>query len=136
MPPRLIALTEGARQALGTAELVIERFPFKVGRESRTASADSSKSVERRSDRVPPLNDVYLVEPADTSVRHVSREHFLLVAESGKYFLVDRGSACGTIVNGKTVGGDRRGGLPELPDQAEITVGKAASPFVFTFRID
>ena len=136
MPARLIALTEPARQALDAPEAVIERFPFKVGRESRKAAEESPRPIDRRSDRAPPLNDIFLLEPADTPVHQISREHFLLVAEGEKYFLVDRGSACGTIVNGKTVGGDRKGGLTELPDRAQITLGSAASPFVFTLQLD
>lgn len=43
---RLIARTENARQALGmVAELVIERFPCNVGRESRSEAAQSRSIV-------------------------------------------------------------------------------------------
>ena len=102
---RLIARTEDARRALGMAEIRIERFPFNVGRESRTLQAEVPD--ERRHGVSPPLNDICLVE--STQHHHVSREHFLINFTQGKFVLTDCGSVCGTTVNGKTIGGDRRG---------------------------
>ena len=132
---RLIALTKDARAGLGTGEITIERFPFKVGREYRTAAKKAVMSVERRLGMAPQLNDVYLVEPV-RQVRHVvSREHFLIALTQEKFVLIDRGSVCGTTVNGKTIGGDRRGGHIELHDQDEITLEAKGSPFVFKFRV-
>ena len=57
---RLIARTEDARRALGTAEVGIERFPFSVGRESRTSAAVIS--VDRRQRFSSQLNDLDLSE--------------------------------------------------------------------------
>ena len=93
-------------------------------------------SVERRLGMAPQLNDLYLVEPVLQLEHVVSREHFLIDFTQGKFVLTDRGSVCGTTVNGKTIGGDRRGGHTELHDQDTIAVGGAASPFVFEFRVD
>ncbi len=128
---RLIARTEDARRALGMAEIRIDRFPFNVGRESRTLQAEVPD--ERRHGVSPPLNDVCLVE--STKHHHVSREHFRIDCRQGKFVLTDRGSMCGTTVNGKTIGGHRRGGHTELHDEDDIAVGDAASPFVFEFRV-
>ena len=129
---RLIARTEDARRALGMAEIRIERFPFSVGRERRTAGTEEVTFAERCTGVAPPLNDAGLVE---VSQRHqVSREHFQIDFTQGKFVLTDRGSMCGTTVNGKTIGGQRRGGHTERHDQDEIVVGSAASPFVFDFR--
>ncbi len=133
---RLIALTKDARDGLGMDEITIERFPFKVGRECRTALRKALMSVERRLGMAPQLNDVYLVEPV-LQVQHVvSREHFLIDVTQGKYTLTDRGSVCGTTVNGTTIGGDRRGGHIELHDQDEIALEAKGSPFVFKFRVE
>jgi len=90
--------------------------------------------VERRMKVVPPLNNTCLVEA--TQRHHVSGEHFRIDFTQGKFVLTDRGSMCGTTVNGKTIGGQRRGGHTELHDQDEIAVWDAASQFVFEFRVD
>ena len=127
-------MTEDARRALGMAEIRIERFPFSVGRERRAAVMKVVISVERRMKVVPPLNDTCLVEA--TQRHRVSGEHFRIDFTQGKFVLTDRGSMCGTTVNGKTIGGQRRGGHTELHDQDEIAVGDAASQFVFEFRVD
>jgi hypothetical protein len=128
----LVALTEEARAALKGQQLVIERFPFKVGRESRVGALGSRNAPERRLATAPQLNDLYLLEAGEWV--NVSREHFAIEREGDRYYLVDRGSACGTLVEGQRVGGDRAGGRTELRDQDVIVVGTANSPFVFKFR--
>ena len=132
---RLIALTQHARDGLGMAEMTIDRFPFRVGRECRTVVSKVVMAVERRLGMAPPLNDLYLVEPVPQLDHAVSREHFLIDFTEGTFVLTDRGSTCGTAVNGKIIGGDRRGGHTELHDEDEIVIGNAASPFVFVFRV-
>ncbi len=132
---RLVACTEDARHALGAAEVIVERFPFKVGRECRTAATKVLMAVERRLRAAPQLNNIYLVEPV--MPHHMSSEHFLIdVTQQGTFVLTDRGSVCGTTVNGETIGGDRRGGHVELHGKDEIVVGTADSPFVFEFRVE
>ncbi len=59
MRVRLITLTKDARDGLGTDEMTIERFPFRVGRECRTAVKKAVMSVERRLGMGPQRNDVY-----------------------------------------------------------------------------
>ena len=93
-------------------------------------------SVERRLGMAPQLNDVYLVEPVLQVEHVVSREHFLIDVTQEKFVLIDRGSVCGTTVNGKTIGGDRRGGQTELHDQDEIVLEAEGCPFVFKFRVE
>ena len=135
-PPRarLIARTDDARRALGMAEVIIEAFPLNVGRECRTALMKLSMSVDRRLGGTSQVNDIYLVDPIPPY--RVSREHFLIDCAEGKFILTDRGSVGGTIVNGTTLGGDRRGGHTELHNQDEIVVGDETSPLVFVFRVD
>ena len=96
------------------AEVRIARFPFSVGRERRTAVPKVVISVERRMKVVPPLNDTCLVEA--TQRHHVSGEHFRIDFTQGKFVLTDHGSMCGTTVNGKIIGGQRRGGHTDLHD--------------------
>ena len=133
MPARLIALTDEARTALEGGERVIEHLPFRAGRESRVTSPAPWIRGERRLGTTPQLNDLYLVD--DLEPFNVSREHFHIEAEGDRFFLSDRGSACGTIVEGRTVGGDRRFERVEVNDHDVIIVGHAVSPFVFKFRI-
>jgi pSer/pThr/pTyr-binding forkhead associated (FHA) protein len=128
----LLALTEDSRAALRGEQKVIERFPFRMGRESRLNPAAPPSVTERRLRASSQLNDIYLVEHG--GVLNVSREHFLIERDGDTFFLVDRGSACGTIVEGRTVGGDRAGGRVELHDHDVIIVGTPTSPFVFKFR--
>ena len=53
---KLIGLTKDARDGLGMAEIIIERFPFKVGRECRTPVNKALVSMERRLRLAPQLN--------------------------------------------------------------------------------
>jgi hypothetical protein len=48
---------------------------------------------------------------------------------------VDRGSTCGTIVEGDRVGGQGRVGSVALRDSDVIIVGTSFSPFVFKVRM-
>lgn len=66
----------------------------------------------------------------------MSREHFRIDLVEGAFILTDRGSMCGTTVNGTTIGGQRQGGHTQLHDRDEIVVGDGASPFTFEFRVE
>jgi hypothetical protein len=57
----------------------------------------------------------------------------LIGEEGGRYFLEDRRSALGTLVEGRTVGGARTGGQCELRDGDVIIPGGSGSQFVFKF---
>ena len=130
----LVAGTDQAKAALGGSEVEITRLPFRVGRESRGFSMSrKGLMVERRRPGASPSNDLYLVESGE--VMHISRNHFQIEEEDGGYALVDRGSTCGTIVGGETVGGGNRGGRIRLPGGASILVGTESSPYLFTFEI-
>ena len=128
----LVALTQEARGVLHGEQRVIGVFPFKVGRESREGSG-GWVAPERRVGAAPALNDLYIVEHGQ--MLHVSREHFQIEQQEGRYFVVDRGSVCGTIVEGRGLGGARTGGRVEVHDQDVIIVGTSASPFVFKVRL-
>jgi len=131
----LVALTPESRTALGASRAEIERFPYRVGRESRGIQRTAQGFMsERRSPGSRPSNDLYLVEHDEPM--NVSRAHFHIDRDdSGGYVLVDRESTCGTIVEGDVVGGGTRGGTVALHDGDVIIVGTSNSPYVFKFRI-
>jgi pSer/pThr/pTyr-binding forkhead associated (FHA) protein len=130
----LVALTPESRAALGAPEAQIERFPYRVGRESRGTQRTPDGFVrERRSPGSRPTNDLYLVEPDEPM--NVSRAHFQIDRAGAGYVLVDRESTCGTIVEGEIVGGGTRGGTIALHDGHVIIVGTSNSPYAFKFRI-
>ncbi len=134
----LVAVTEEARAALGDqAEVRITQFPFELGRESRLPQAltNAADVVERRMAAEPPLNAVYLIEPPSSALLQISRAHCAIEYVGGQYFLLDRGSACGTIVAGKPVGGNRAGGRTPLQPGDTIVIGTANSPYVFRLRV-
>jgi pSer/pThr/pTyr-binding forkhead associated (FHA) protein len=128
---RLIALTDEAVHALGgTREVPISAFPARFGRERRSSEAGVRVAEDLRRDDTPPLNDVYLRELPDSTSFHISGEHFEIEYADGRFFLVDRGSACGTIV-----GGLRVGGRAELRDGDEIVVGTSHSRYIYRFTL-
>jgi hypothetical protein len=133
----LVAVTDQARSALGNkSEVRITEFPFNVGRESRMGRFEKLKAeIERRLGGVPPVNDLYLVEPLSHSL-HISREHFAIGHVEGQYVLVDRESACGTSVGATRVGSDEKARRVNLQDGDLIVVGAASSPYVFRFQIE
>jgi len=128
----LKALTPEAKACLGNHRLKISRYPFRVGRESRARHAPAS--VERRRLSSPANNDLYLRETGE--VLNISREHFQIERRGTAYYLVDRGSACGTLLEGRAIGGGRTGGEQRLSDGDVIIVGTSESRHIFKFIID
>lgn len=133
--PVLRPLTEEACKALQRDERPVDRLPYRVGRERRVALVDGEyRSVERRQSNVPPTNELYLLDLG--AKLNVSREHFQIEQESnGSYVLVDRGSACGTIVDDQPVGGHDHGGRHLLKNGSQIRVGIRTSPYLFEFVV-
>jgi pSer/pThr/pTyr-binding forkhead associated (FHA) protein len=116
---------------LGGAYYRIARFPFRVGRESRISHAAAPRANSRRHPDSPANNDLYLTELGD--VLNVSREHFRIERQGNEFFIVDRGSACGTLVEGDHVGDRRQGGRRSLENNDVIIVGTSESRFIFKF---
>ena len=111
----LVAVTEEAQRALGDKpEVCMTRFPFNVGRALQ-------------------LNDASVTDPQP--VKQISREHFVVDRIDDGYWLIDRSSACGTIVAGTHIGGERRGGRIQLRDGDLITIGNGKSPYTYRFQI-
>ena len=132
----LVALTQEAEHALGgIREVPLTRFPVNFGRHRSPGSEHTHEGSGEEGHDPAPLNDVYLIELESSSHRHVSGAHFAIEYSDNQFFLVDRGSACGTIVAGNRIGGNRKGGRTELRDGDEVVVGTSRSPFVFRFGI-
>lgn len=130
----LIALTLESRAALGAMELAIAPVPFHVGRESRRIQWTKEGIIsERRDTATPPSNHLYLTEKGDPM--NVSREHLQIDRDGDQWLLLDKGSTCGTLVEGNLIGGEHRGGQVVLQDGDVIIVGSGHSPFVFKFRL-
>jgi pSer/pThr/pTyr-binding forkhead associated (FHA) protein len=128
----LVPLTPESRGAAATPAMPLRTFPFRVGRDCR--DPDRRPRLlrgERRRGAGGGPNDLYLPDPSP--LLRLSREHFLIGEEDGRYFLEDRQSACGTLVEGRTIGGKRTGGRCELRDGDVIIPGGSGSHFVFKF---
>lgn len=131
--PLLQPLSGKTRRSVGAGAVVVDQFPFRVGRECRM-KVDHGRPLimERRKGVVRPNNDLYML---DMSKRlNVSREHFQIERrQDGTYELVDRGSKCGTGVGSRHVGGNDQGGRTALAHGDVVTVGSSSSPYRFRF---
>ena len=129
-------MTDEARGALdGKAEVRITTFPFKVGRESRVGAMEKLKSaIERRMSGTPQVNDLYLLEPLSVSL-HISREHFAIQRLDEHFAVLDRGSACGTMVSDRQIGGDAPTSQAEIRNGDVLVVGGRQSPYLFRFEV-
>lgn len=113
----LSGLNESSSEALGGKQMNISKFPFRVGRKHELDEADVLSGNDLYLQGFPPFN--------------VSRNHFLIGKEGGRYIVVDRGSHLGTIVNGKKIHVQHVLHRKEN----EIIAGPRHSPFVFKLEI-
>ena len=136
MTASLVAATPEAERALGNRrEVRFTDFPFRVGRENRTAAVPRTTLTELRLGTKPEINDLYLIEPSWIDLVQISRKHFAIEHIDNKFFLVDCGSVCGTTVAGTRVGGNGTGGRTELRSGDLIVVGSESSEYVFRFEV-
>lgn len=133
--PVLRPVTAESWEALRSKELEMRHFPFRFGREGRIGTASPSRSGDdRRAACTAPSNDHYLLDRG--TPLNISREHFQIERVGrGRFDLVDRGSACGTIVSGNIVGGEYTSERIPLEDGDTIIVGTPQSPYVFSFHL-
>ena len=115
-------LTQSARTVLKGKEYQIKKFPFKVGRNSSHVS-----------DAIFVNNDLYI---DDTIPYNVSKNHMSINFQDRQFYILDRGSSLGTIVNGKQIGGNVSV-YKELLKKGENTVviGGEESPFKFKITV-
>lgn len=113
----------------------LHHFPFRIGRESRTLPPQSDDVLELRLGIMADLNDLYLVEARWSDLLQISREHLQIERDGQRFFVADRGSQCGTIVDGRPVGGNRAVGRAEVRNGDLIVIGSDNSQFIFRFEI-
>lgn len=131
----LIALTDEARFALnGRESMEIDCLPFRIGRESRMDfSSGKVQYMERRKGTMLPNNDLYLYDAGERL--NISREHLQIdINRGGESIVYDRGSACGTHVDGVAIGGRDSTGTAILSEGSKITLGTHDSPYRFQIK--
>jgi CRP/FNR family cyclic AMP-dependent transcriptional regulator len=115
--------TVEAQRALGNCKRTLSKFPFLIGRDSKNTDSD----VFYNNDLFLPENEPYVV----------SRNHLAVHNERGAVWVIDRGSAFGTIVNGKEIGhrsGTTRARLDKQENQ--VIIGPATSKFIFLLKVN
>ncbi len=114
--------TVEARRALGNCKRTISKFPFLVGRDSKDTDTDVFYN-----------NDLFLQEK---ELYVVSRNHLAIHNERGEVWVIDRGSAFGTFVNGKEIG--RQSGVNRCrldKNENQVIIGPATSKFIFLLKV-
>ncbi|MBI4843087.1 MAG: FHA domain-containing protein [Nitrospirae bacterium] len=132
--PILLPLTDEAKAAVRDDETVrITTFPFRIGRECRSGLQDNPwHSFDRRRHGTSPHNDCYLHDLGEKL--QISREHLQIEKrDDGAYEIFDRGSMCGTVVDGDHIGGDNKRTRYPLHNGSIIIFGSQSSPYVFKF---
>jgi len=119
---RMEGLTTAAKQVLKNNVAVIKKFPYKIGRES-----------SHRYDDVFVDNDLSL---ADDLPYNVSRNHMSINFYKDQYYVLDRGSSLGTIVNNIAIGGRLPNFKAELKKGENfVIIGAASSQHQFKIII-
>lgn len=115
----LKGLTPTARNTLPKSPLPIKHFPFRIGRESDDPFA---------------YNDLYI---HDKLPFQVSENHVLLVIEKDNIVVFDRGSASGTEVDSRRIGGGLKDIGPVFLNKngGIIKLGNELSPYRYQIII-
>lgn len=115
--------SEEARAILRNRSIRVNRLPYSVGRSSGNVIIDL---LEKKN-----------LSLIDFQPYSVSRRHFDIVEKGNTYYVVDRDSTLGTIVNGKRIGrkSGHRAVILKHGDN-EIVVGGRKSPYVFTIHVN
>lgn len=113
--------------------ILVRRFPFRVGRESRIQFVEGKLIVMERPKINPSFanNDIYLIDFGESLF--ISREHFIIEEDAGVYTLTDRGSSCGTMLNDEVLGEQGKVASRELKDGDIIGLGNKGTPYRFKF---
>jgi len=133
--PVLYPLTDEARRSVKCGAIIMDKFPFRIGRQSRTNGNNSlDDKFDRRMPGNSPNNDYYLLD--ENRPLHISREHFQVEQqEDGTYELLDLGSACGTSVDGHNIGGERKEMRYPVHKGSIVVLGTSGSPYAFKFQL-
>ena len=119
---QIIGLKKEAAEILEGKELLIKKFPFKIGRNSSHIS-----------DAIFVNNDLFI---DDVVPYNVSKNHMSINVQNNQFYVLDRGSSLGTIVNGKQIGGQVSNYKANLnPGENIVIIGSEASPYQFKITI-
>lgn len=118
-PVLLRAITPEATRLLPANPLPIEKFPFRIGRESEDPLVHNDLSFP------------------DTVPYQLSRHHVAIVSYEGHIGVMDRGSTLGGFVNGQAFGGTEGEPGPIFfgPNGGTFILGTEQSPFRFHVMI-
>ena len=116
---RLSASDENARNCLPNGDMLVNSFPFTVGRKSRSSLTQNHLSIE---DRKP---------------YSVSRDHFAFERQGDHLVIRDRGSYLGLKVNGHHIGGGRTEAAITLePGENTLVLGENSKAFSFKVWVE
>lgn len=109
-----------AKKALNDRKLLITQFPFRIGR--HVPRYDSETDVFY-------INNLAIEEEKPYVI---SRNHLSINYEGGKFWVVDRGSALGVVVNGQEIGGKNpRSRIALDLDHNQLIIGPPTSGYMF-----
>jgi CRP-like cAMP-binding protein len=109
-----------AKRALHNRKLLITRFPYRIGR--YVPPYDSETDVF--------YNNNLAIEEEKPYV--ISRNHLSINFEGGKFWVVDRGSAFGLVVNGQEIGGKTKRSRIALDiEHNQLIIGPPTSGYIF-----
>jgi len=113
--------------------VVINKFPFKIGREYRTEVVEGETVIKVRHKKnvTKRNNDLYLIDNGERL--HISREHLQIEKSGDHYYVVDRNSTCGIGINQKRIGKDTQEYRFELNSGDIIKIGTEHTPYVYKF---
>ncbi|MBI4825281.1 MAG: FHA domain-containing protein [Nitrospirae bacterium] len=132
--PVLHPLTEEARNSITESEIQINKFPFRIGRQSRSGIINSGNGLafDRRNPGNSPNNDCYLID--NGKHLNISREHIQIEKkEDDTYEIMDLNSSCGTTVDGHNIGKPHEAEYYPLKNGSIVVIGTPKSPYVFKF---
>ncbi len=85
----------------------------------------------------PPTSEIVSLQLEDTAPYRLSRVHFSVVREGGRYWVVDQGSYLGTVVNGNAIGRELgTDAAPLAAGENRVSAGGVKSPFCFRIAVD
>ena len=109
-----------AKKALNDRKLLITQFPFRIGRHVQRHNAESDVFYN---------NHLAIEEEKPYSI---SRNHLSINYEGGKFWVVDRGSTFGVVVNGQEIGGKTKKSRIALDiEHNQLIIGQPTSGFIF-----
>jgi CRP/FNR family cyclic AMP-dependent transcriptional regulator len=119
---RFRGITREAQNQLNDKEVNIKKFPFKIGRKS-----------SHTFDEIFADNDLYI---EDEIPYNVSKNHLSINFQGNQYYVLDRGSSIGTIVNGTSIGGKISNYKVTLKKgENTLIIGSENSPYQFIVTV-